>query len=73
MTQEQIIAANKATADDKDWVKEERRIELGAAQMMKPAPHRKHYDHEPTSKENTAEHLAAIVAANIKATQPGRG
>jgi hypothetical protein len=63
-----------ASADfDNDWAKECQFMELGVQQMLKPRPHRKHYDHEPTSKENTAEQLADIVKENVRATQPGRG
>lgn len=73
-SQSHIIAENakNAARDAHDWVKEERRIELGVEQMAKP-PHRSSYVHEPTGRESTMEQLADIQADNVKATQPGRG
>ena len=72
MPQEQIIPANRASADPEDWQKEDRRIELGVQEMLKPRSHSP-YSREQTFKENSAEQLHDIQRENIRATQPGRG
>jgi hypothetical protein len=54
---------------DNDWAKERQFMELGAEQMLKPAPHRAQFDRE-TDKEDI---LSAIERENVNGTQPGRG
>lgn len=65
MTQSEIIAANRATADPQDWQKEDRRIELGAQEMLKPRSHSP-YLREQTFKENTAEQLLDTQRENVE-------
>lgn len=68
ITQSEIIAANRASAEREaqpDWAKEERRVELGAEQILRPAP-----KHPLSLRENTKEDfLSEIVAENIKASR----
>jgi hypothetical protein len=68
MTQDQIIAANKTTADPHDWAKEDRRIEIGTQEMLKPHSHSL-YSREQTFKENTAEQLYDTQRENVEASQ----
>ena len=65
MTDEQIIAANKTTADPHDRIKEDRRIEMGAQEMLAPRSHSP-YSREQTFKENTAEQLHDIQRENVE-------
>jgi hypothetical protein len=69
-SQETFIEENKKTADDEDWTKEQRRIELGVQEMLQPR-RRLRYEHEPTFKENFGEQLSDIQRENVR--QPGRG
>jgi hypothetical protein len=36
MTQTEIVVANRATEESQDWAKEERRIEMGAREILSP-------------------------------------
>jgi hypothetical protein len=69
MNQDEIIAANKLTADEHDWQKEQRRIEMGAEQKLRPAPHHPLYFPEESPRETRDKELQSIVEQNIKASQ----
>ena len=64
------IPQSYTSADfDNDYAKERQFMELGAEQMLKPAPHRAQFERE-TDKE---EILAGIERENANGTQQGRG
>jgi len=65
MTNEEIVAANKLTAQDNDWAKEQRRIEMGTEQNLKGPRHRPLYSPENPDTKN--EVLQQIIKENIQA------
>jgi hypothetical protein len=64
MTNEQISAANRATANEKDWTKDRQREELAVEKMLRPAPHCVRYFTEDTS----ADFLREIERENTNAS-----
>ena len=65
MNQQEIIVANKATAHETDWVKEERLIELRAEELLAPAPKRPHYYRE----NYPGEELSEVERENVEASR----
>ena len=54
---------------DNDWAKERQFIELGAEQMLRPAPHNPLYFPEESPRETRDKELQSIVGQNIEASQ----
>jgi hypothetical protein len=65
MTQEQIIAVNKATEQDTDWVKEERLEEVRIREMLRSRSHRPQWNRE----EQPGEKLGEVIRGNAVAAE----